>query len=98
LGRGQRPPAPGRGAADHRGFGDVSRGEKGRREDDVEPPHPRETSVWFGHVEAERALVEAYRGGRIAHAWLIGGPHGVGKATLAYRMARFVRSEERRVG
>lgn len=24
------------------------------------------------------------------HAWLIGGPRGIGKATLAYRMARFV--------
>lgn len=55
-----------------------------------EPPHPRETTAWFGHAEAERALLAAYRGGRIAHAWLIGGPHGIGKATLAYRMARFV--------
>src|SRR5437016_8213797 len=26
----------------------------------------------------------------MSHAWLIGGPRGVGKATLAYRMARFV--------
>ena len=32
----------------------------------------------------------AYRSGRIPHAWLIGGPQGIGKATLAYRMARFV--------
>jgi len=38
----------------------------------------------------ERALLEAYRGGRMPHAWLIGGPPGIGKATLAYRMARFV--------
>jgi DNA polymerase-3 subunit delta' len=44
----------------------------------------------FGHGDAEQALLEAYRGGRIPHAWLIGGPRGVGKATLAYRMARFV--------
>ena len=40
--------------------------------------------------EAEQALLDAYRGGRIPHAWLIGGPAGIGKATLAYRMARFV--------
>ena len=53
-------------------------------------PHPRETSVLFGHVEAEAALLNAYRSGRIPHAWLIGGPRGIGKATLAYRMARFV--------
>jgi DNA polymerase-3 subunit delta' len=58
--------------------------------DDVEPPHPRETTALFGHAEAEQALLEAYRSGRIPHAWLIGGPSGIGKATLAYRMARFV--------
>ena len=53
-------------------------------------PHPRETAALFGHAEAERVLLDAYRGGRIAHAWLIGGEPGIGKATLAYRMARFV--------
>jgi DNA polymerase III subunit delta' len=60
------------------------------REEDVEPPHPRETTAFFGHAAAERALLDAHRGGRIPHAWLIGGPPGIGKATLAYRMARFV--------
>jgi DNA polymerase-3 subunit delta' len=60
------------------------------REEDVEPPHPRETTTWFGNAAAERALLDAYRGGRIPHAWLIGGPPGIGKATLAYRLARFV--------
>jgi DNA polymerase-3 subunit delta' len=44
----------------------------------------------FGHADAEQALLEAYRSGRIPHAWLIGGERGIGKATLAYRMARFV--------
>jgi DNA polymerase-3 subunit delta' len=52
--------------------------------------HPRETSVLSGHREAETALLTAYRSGRIPHAWLIGGAQGIGKATLAYRMARFV--------
>ncbi len=58
----------------------------------VESPiiHPRETTVLFGHREAETALLNAYRSGRIPHAWLIGGAAGIGKATLAYRMARFV--------
>jgi DNA polymerase-3 subunit delta' len=59
-------------------------------EDDVSATLPRETAILYGHVEAETALLEAYKSGRIAHAWLIGGPPGVGKATLAYRMARFV--------
>jgi DNA polymerase-3 subunit delta' len=55
-----------------------------------EARHPRETAELFGHAEAEHVLLEAYRSGRIPHAWLIGGPRGIGKATLAYRLARFV--------
>src|SRR5258708_21516219 len=51
---------------------------------------PRETSALSGHREAETVLLNAYRSGRIPHAWLIGGAVGIGKATLAYRMARFV--------
>ena len=58
--------------------------------DDRDSKLPRETTELFGHAEAERALLDAYKSGRIAHAWLIGGPPGIGKATLAYRMARFV--------
>lgn len=52
--------------------------------------HPRETFDLFGHAEAERTVLDAYRSGRMPHAWLIGCPPGVGKATLAYRIARFV--------
>src|SRR6476619_1557384 len=52
--------------------------------------HPRETTALFGHRDAETALLNAYRSGRIPHAWLIGGAAGIGKATMAYRMARFV--------
>lgn len=63
----------------------------GRSDDDAfEVPHPRETTVLFGHGEAERRILDAYRAGRFPHAWLIGGPRGIGKATLAYRVARFV--------
>lgn len=59
-------------------------------EDQDALPHPRETAVLFGHAEAERTLLDAYRSCRIPHAWLIGGEAGIGKATLAYRMATFV--------
>src|SRR5256714_12935036 len=52
--------------------------------------HPRETGALFGQREAEMALLNAYRSGRIPPAWLIGGAQGIGKAPLAYRMARFV--------
>jgi DNA polymerase-3 subunit delta' len=57
---------------------------------DIEVLRPRETGALFGHDEAERTLLDAYKSGRIPHAWLIGGPPGIGKATLAYRLARFV--------
>jgi DNA polymerase-3 subunit delta' len=52
--------------------------------------HPRATTELFGHAAAEAALLAAYRSGRVPHAFLIAGPQGIGKATLAYRMARFV--------
>ncbi|MCX7898859.1 MAG: DNA polymerase III subunit delta' [Methylocystis sp.] len=53
-------------------------------------PHPRETLALFGHDAAERELLDAYRRGRLAQAWIIGGPEGIGKATLAWRFARFL--------
>lgn len=53
-------------------------------------PPPEENSNWLGDNAAERTLLDAYRSGRIHHAWLISGPKGIGKATLAYRFARFV--------
>jgi DNA polymerase III subunit delta' len=53
-------------------------------------PHPRHTRRLLGHGAAETALLAAYRSGRMPHAWLLGGPEGIGKATLAYRVARFV--------
>ncbi|MDP2122944.1 MAG: DNA polymerase III subunit delta' [Parvibaculum sp.] len=52
--------------------------------------HPREVAGLHGHQEAERALFEAFMGGRMHHAWLMTGPKGIGKATLAYRFARFI--------
>jgi len=51
---------------------------------------PRRRAELFGQAEAERTLLEAYRSGRIHHAWILGGPKGIGKATLAFRFARFV--------
>ncbi|MDX5593864.1 DNA polymerase III subunit delta' [Pseudovibrio sp. SPO723] len=53
-------------------------------------PLPREHGHLFGHKEAEQELLDAYRSTRMHHAWILGGPKGVGKATLAFRFARFV--------
>lgn len=58
-------------------------------EQDIETS-PRATADFLGHAEAEQAFLSAWSSGRLAHAWLITGPRGIGKATLAYRMARFV--------
>ncbi|MBI1261737.1 MAG: DNA polymerase III subunit delta' [Rhizobiales bacterium] len=51
--------------------------------------HPREVSTLVGHRLSEAALFDAYMSGRMHHAWLLTGLKGIGKATLAYRMARF---------
>jgi len=53
-------------------------------------PHPRHATLLIGHRAAEHELLSAYREGRLAHAWLIAGKEGIGKATLAWRFARFV--------
>ena len=53
-------------------------------------PHPRETFHLAGQGEALARAARAIRSGRPPQGWLIGGPPGVGKATLAYRIARYV--------
>ena len=52
--------------------------------------HPRETETLLGQGAALELASAALRGGRPPHAWLITGPPGIGKATLAYRMARYL--------
>ena len=53
-------------------------------------PEPRANPDLLGHAPAEQALLAAWRGGRLPHAWLITGPRGIGKATLAFRFCRFL--------
>ncbi len=61
---------------------------------DDDPPErmPRANPALFEQEEAEAAMLAAWRSGRMPHAWLISGPRGVGKATLAFRFARHVLS------
>jgi DNA polymerase-3 subunit delta' len=51
---------------------------------------PREVDALFGHEAAPNEFADALRSGRLHHAWLLVGPEGVGKATLAYHLAREV--------
>ncbi|MCB2128013.1 MAG: DNA polymerase III subunit delta' [Rhodobacteraceae bacterium] len=53
-------------------------------------PHPRDTALLVGQGAAEREFLDAYASGHLHHAWLITGPLGIGKATLAWRLARFL--------
>ena len=52
--------------------------------------HPRMVSEVLGHGVAEQTLLDAFEADRMHHAWLLIGPEGIGKATLAYRFARFL--------
>ena len=53
-------------------------------------PHPRQTQVLHGHEWAEKQMAATFATGRMHHGWLIAGPSGIGKATLAYRLARHI--------
>ena len=53
-------------------------------------PHPRETLHLFGHDVAEAEFLSAFTSGRLPHGWLLTGPKGIGKASFAWRAARFL--------
>ena len=53
-------------------------------------PQPWQTTDLVGHADAEAVLYQAASSGRLPHAWIFGGPRGIGKQTLAFRFARFL--------
>jgi DNA polymerase-3 subunit delta' len=53
-------------------------------------PHPRETHRLYGQETAQAEFLQAFNSGRLHHGWLITGPKGIGKATLAWQIARFL--------
>lgn len=57
---------------------------------DTLPSDPRQTGRVWGHDREEGVFRAAYASGRLHHAWLLAGPHGIGKATLAFHFARIL--------
>jgi DNA polymerase-3 subunit delta' len=59
-------------------------------EAELDPRAPRRNPELFGHAVAEAGLIQAITAGRLPHAIILGGPRGIGKATLAFRFARWL--------
>lgn len=57
---------------------------------EIDIPGPRENPHLFGHDAAQQRFMQDFASGKMHHAYLITGPKGIGKATFAYRMARYV--------
>lgn len=55
---------------------------------------PRSTYELIGQEAAEQEFINSWKTSRVPHAWLFSGLEGIGKATLSYRIARFVLSEQ----
>ena len=55
---------------------------------------PRDNSYLLGHEEAENFLLEAWKNNSLHNSWLFSGVEGIGKATLAYKFARFLLSAD----
>ena len=51
---------------------------------------PRDTYELIGHKQNEQFILNAWEKNKLPHALLLSGPKGVGKATFAFRVARFL--------
>ena len=56
----------------------------------MEKIEPYANPYLCGHHEAEELFLKAWKAGSLHNSLMITGPEGIGKATLAYRMARFL--------
>jgi DNA polymerase-3 subunit delta' len=59
----------------------------------AEIPPPRMNAVLFGYEDIEQKLLQEFNNNRLPHALILSGPFGIGKATLAFRLARFLLSQ-----
>jgi DNA polymerase III subunit delta' len=59
---------------------------------EISIPRPQDHHFFVGHTAAIDMLEQAAQAQQLPHAWLLTGPRGIGKATLAYRFARMALS------
>ena len=55
-------------------------------------PHPRTNKKIFGHESSKNIFIKSLKKNKLHHAWLIHGPKGVGKATLAWKIAKLLQN------
>jgi DNA polymerase-3 subunit delta' len=81
-----------------RGKASADAGELEKLEWPYDWPPPWRTERLLGHEAAEKTMLAAHQSGRLHHAWLITGPRGIGKATLAWRFGRFLLAGDKQGG
>lgn len=59
--------------------------------------HPRHTQIIYGHNSPQLDFLDAYKTERLHHAWMITGSRGIGKATLGYKIAKFILSQSQSI-
>lgn len=57
---------------------------------DAKDINPRNNTYLLGQTSAEEMFLQAWKSGNLHHSWILSGRKGVGKSTLAYRIARFL--------
>ena len=60
-------------------------------------PHPREASEVQGHDAVRKLFLESYHENKLHHAWIINGPQGIGKATIAWNFAKFLLANDQAI-
>ena len=55
-------------------------------------PHPRKNKKIYGHNSAKGLFLKSLNTEKLHHAWLIHGPKGVGKATLAWKIVKLLQN------
>lgn len=69
-----------------------------KKEEELSITHPRLQHELLGHHDVEQHLLQLYNAKRFPHALLVSGARGIGKATFAYRLARFLLSPQEAAG